>query len=88
MNHRLRENMSFDFGVRNIFDTGYELAEGFAEAGRTFFLGMALTFRTKRARAGREVQPAPGDPPFPVTAPNRYALLHALRNIGVFALSP
>ena len=44
MNYRLRENMSFDFGVRNILDTDYELADGFPEPGRTFFLSSAITF--------------------------------------------
>lgn len=44
MNYRLRENMSFDFGVRNILDTDYQLADGFPEAGRTFFLSSAVTF--------------------------------------------
>jgi len=44
MNYRLRETMSFDFGVRNIFDTDYQLADGFPEPGRTFFLSTAITF--------------------------------------------
>lgn len=44
MNYRLRENMSFDFGVRNILDTDYQLADGFPEPGRTFFLSTAITF--------------------------------------------
>lgn len=44
INYKLNENVGFDFGVRNIFDTNYELAYGFPEPGRTFFLNTAITF--------------------------------------------
>lgn len=38
------EQASVIFGVRNIFDRNYELAEGFPEPGRTFFLTTRVTF--------------------------------------------
>jgi len=44
MNYRLNDHTSFDFGIRNILDEDYQLADGFPEAGRTFFLSSAITF--------------------------------------------
>lgn len=38
------ENMAVNFGARNIFDKNYELAEGFPEPGRSFYLKTRLTF--------------------------------------------
>ncbi len=44
MNYRLNENFEFDFGMRNMFDTNYQLAYGYPEAGRTFYLNSAIRF--------------------------------------------
>lgn len=44
VNYKLNPNFEFDFGVRNIFDTEYQLAYGFPEPGRTFYLNSAIRF--------------------------------------------
>ncbi|MFD9898728.1 TonB-dependent receptor plug domain-containing protein [Mesorhizobium sp. NPDC059025] len=44
MNYKLNDNFEFDFGVRNIFDKNYQLAYGFPEQGRTFYLNSAMRF--------------------------------------------
>lgn len=41
---RATEQASVIFGVRNIFDRNYELAEGYPEAGRSFYLTTRLSF--------------------------------------------
>lgn len=44
VNYKLNENFEFDAGVKNIFDTNYQLAYGFPEPGRTFYLSSAVKF--------------------------------------------
>lgn len=44
MQYDFSESMSVNFGVRNIFDKNYQLAEGFPEPGRSFYLKTRLTF--------------------------------------------
>lgn len=44
VNYKLNENFEFDAGVKNIFDTNYQLAYGFPEPGRTFYLSSAIKF--------------------------------------------
>jgi iron complex outermembrane receptor protein len=42
--YRMRENLTWSGGVKNIFDQDYTLAWGYPEAGRTFYAGMKMTF--------------------------------------------
>ncbi|MBB1092647.1 TonB-dependent receptor [Rhodopseudomonas palustris] len=42
--YRMRENLTWSGGVRNIFDQEYSLAWGYPEAGRTYYVSMKATF--------------------------------------------
>jgi len=42
--YRMRENLTWSAGVKNIFDQEYSLAWGFPEAGRSYYLAMKATF--------------------------------------------
>ncbi|ABD87540.1 TonB-dependent receptor [Rhodopseudomonas palustris] len=42
--YRMRDNLTWSGGVKNIFDQYYALAWGYPEAGRTFYVGMKATF--------------------------------------------
>ena len=44
VNYKFNEKVEFDVGVRNIFDANYQLAYGFPEPGRTFYLSSAVRF--------------------------------------------
>lgn len=44
VNYKFNEKVEFDLGVRNIFDANYQLAYGFPEPGRTFYLSSAVRF--------------------------------------------
>lgn len=44
VSYKATQNLQFDAGIRNIFDTDYQLAYGFPEPGRNFFLSMTATF--------------------------------------------
>ncbi len=44
MKYEVNDNVELDFGMRNIFDTEYQLAYGFPEPGRSFYLSSALRF--------------------------------------------
>lgn len=44
VSYKAAQNLQFDAGIRNIFDTDYQLAYGFPEPGRNFFVSMTATF--------------------------------------------
>ncbi|MGO4338676.1 TonB-dependent receptor plug domain-containing protein [Labrys sp. KB_33_2] len=44
VSYKASQNLQFDAGIRNIFDTDYQLAYGFPEPGRNFFVSMTATF--------------------------------------------
>lgn len=42
--YRMRENLTWSAGVKNIFDQEYSLAWGYPDAGRTYYIGAKATF--------------------------------------------
>jgi iron complex outermembrane receptor protein len=42
--YKLTEQVTLNFGARNIFDTYYTLVDGYPEAGRSFYAGVKGVF--------------------------------------------